>query len=231
VNLRAAAQRREGATATWKESDAMKSRWPAAAAVLLLGASVVPAQRLEVTPLIGVQWNGSVDYTARNYTKADIGNALTYGFAAGVYVSTTVSLEFMWNRSTPDLAGTPLSGGAPVKLFQLNTNQYFGNVLFHFGGQEDRTRPYILVGMGATHFSPEGPGSTSLTRPTFGIGGGVKQALARNADLRLQWRWLPTNMYTSQSDTWCGPVTGCWSMGSAHYLHSLELTAGVGFRF
>ncbi len=209
----------------------MRSRLATCATAMVLTATGLSAQTVELTPTIGGIWNGSLDYTARGYTKADIGNAVTYGFTAGIYASSNIEVEFLWNRSSSDLMGTPLNGGPETRVFRLNMSQYFGNVLFHVGGQEDRMRPYVLVGMGATHFSPAGIDASGLTRPSFGFGGGVKYFFKKGIGLRVQWRWLPINMYTSSSNTWCGPVTGCWAMGTAHYLHALDFTTGAVFRF
>jgi opacity protein-like surface antigen len=199
--------------------------------VLILAVSGLAAQQVEITPFIGGQINGGVDYSTRNYTRADLGNALTYGFAAGYSLTDIVQLEFQWNRSDTDVSGTPVGGGPPAKVFRVAANQFSGNVLFHLAGKEEQLKPFLLIGGGAGVFSPDAPGTNSLTRPVLGFGGGVKYFVTKNIGLRVQMRWLPINMYSSQSGTWCGPITGCWSMGSEHYLHSLEFTTGVGFRF
>lgn len=198
---------------------------------ILLAASGLAAQQLEITPMIGGQLNGGVDYSARNYTRAELGNALTYGFAAGYSLSDIVQVEFQWNRSATDVNGTPAGGGPQTKVFRMTMNQYSGDVLFHLAGREDRLKPYLMVGGGASHFAPDLPGTTGLTRPVLSFGGGIKYFITKKVGLRAQMRVLPVNMYSSQSNTWCGPITGCWSMGSEHYLHSLEFTTGVGFRF
>ena len=156
---------------------------------------------------------------------------MTYGFAAGYSLSDIVQLEFQWNRSSTDLNGVPPNGGPQTKVFNMRVNHFFGDVLFHIAAKEDRLKPFLLIGGGASIFSPDAANTGSLTRPALGFGGGIKYFATRKVGLRLQMRWLPINMYTSKSSTWCGPITGCWSMGSDHYLHSLELTTGVGFRF
>ncbi|HTS65819.1 MAG TPA: hypothetical protein VMH28_27545 [Candidatus Acidoferrales bacterium] len=199
--------------------------------VLLLAAGVIRGQRLEVSPLIGGRVSGSIDYTSAGYSRVDIGNSLAYGFAAGYFLSSSVEAEFQWSRGISDVLATPKSGGPAVKVFGMATGQYFGNFVFHLRGQEERCRPFILVGAGASHFAPDSPATNSLTRPSLGLGGGVKYYFRKNVGLRTQVRWLPINMYTSSSNTWCGSITGCWSMGSAHYLQSLEFMTGVSFRF
>ena len=199
--------------------------------LLLLGGGGALAQRIEIGPIVGGLINGGVDYTTANYTRADIGNGFTYGFTAGYSLSSSVQVEFEWSRATTDLLGTPKAGGANTKVFALNTGHYFGNFVFHLRGHEERLRPFLLVGAGGTRFAPDAPNTTSFTRPSFGFGGGAKYNIAKRVNFRAQLRWLPVNMYTSGTNTWCGPVTGCWSMGHSHYLHSVEIMTGLGFRF
>ena len=199
--------------------------------VLILGAVGLSAQQVEVTPFIGGQWNGSIDFSTKNFHRVDLKNALVYGAAGGVSLSSVVLVEFMWNRSGTNLMGAPNTGGQDTKLFRVNMNQYFGNILFHFGKMEDRLRPFVMVGIGGTRLSPDVADTNSLTRVSFGFGGGVKYFFTKKVGLRAQWRWLPVNMYTTTSNIWCGPITGCWSTGTAHYLHSLDYTTGLTFRF
>jgi opacity protein-like surface antigen len=198
---------------------------------LILTASGLAAQPVQLTPFVGAQLNGAIDYHSHNFNRIDVGSALVYGVAGGVSVSNLVQFEFQWNRSTPDVTGTPANGGPDVHVFRMTTDQYYGNVLFHFGGQESRVRPYILLGGGASHFAPDMPDTSGLTRPAFAVGGGLKYFFTKNVGLRLQMRWLPINMYTTSSNTWCGPVSGCWSMGTEHYLRSIDYSTGLVFRF
>ena len=176
-------------------------------------------QKFELTGIIGGQLNGGLDLSTSLFRRIDVQNGLTRGLGAGYRLSDHSTIEFMWTYNKADTVAQPVGGGADIKVFVLDSNQYFGNFLFHFAGSEKQVRPFLLVGLGATRFAGA-------------VGGGVKYNFSRWFGLRLQAKWSPTYITTTKAGYWCDPFWGgCWAVGDNHYLHELDGTAGLTFRF
>ena len=73
----------------------------------------------------------------------------------------------------------------------------------------------MLVGIGATHYSPGDPVTLPATTPLTSIdsatkfawtlGGGVKVYPAEHVGLRLNARWTPTYIKSDAEGLWCDP--------------------------
>lgn len=68
------------------------------------------------------------------------------------------------DHNKADTLAQPTSGGANLKVFSLNTNQYRGDFVVHFKDPESRLRPYLLLGAGATYIAPDRSQENSTTR-------------------------------------------------------------------
>jgi len=118
-----------------------------------------------------------------------------------------------------------------TRLFDAAISQYHGNVLLHFLEPESRWRPYALFGLGGTRFDPDDEDISSLSRFSFGFGGGLKVNFTDHIGARVQGRVTPTYL-TSSRAIFCDTFFGVCYIGEvAHYVAQGELTAGVSFRF
>lgn len=134
-------------------------------------AAMAVAQKFEVTAFIGGQSNGGIDLSTTLFRRIDVQNGKTRGLSAGYLLGDRYGVEFMWAYNNADTLAQPRGTGSDIRVFTLDTNQYFGNFQYHFAGREKSLRPFLLVGGGATNLSPARQGVTSATRFAFDVGG------------------------------------------------------------
>ena len=158
----------------------------------VLTAPTAWAQRgIEVTPFIGGQSNGGVDLSTPLYKRIDVQNGLNYGVRASYAIgSKYTAVEFMWNHNQASTVAQPTNGGANLKLFNLNGNQFLGDFVVHFKDGDSRLRPFILLGAGSTTLAPDRNQVSSITRFAWAFGGGVKYSFSRHVGIRLQAKWV-----------------------------------------
>jgi opacity protein-like surface antigen len=191
------------------------------------------AQNVEITGYGGGQVNGGLDLSTTAFRRLEVGNSANYGVILGYLVGDHLGVEFQWNRNQADTTAQPLLGGADVKLFSLNSNQYMGNFLFHLTPKEARFRPFGFFGLGANNLSADRAHVDSTTKFAWALGAGAKFNMGKHFGLRGQIRWAPTYITTtSDGGVWCDPFWGgCWASGDTHYLHEFDTTGGITFRF
>jgi len=190
------------------------------------------AQNFEISGHIGRQFNGGIDLSTSLFQRIDVADSTNYGATAGYLFGEHYGVEFQWNHTRADTSAQPFGGGSSVKIFTLNQNQYMGNFVFHFTGQESRLRPFAFFGLGASDLSTNRNGVSGATRFAFAFGGGAKYYLSRHLGLRGQAKYSPTYLTTTNGGYWCDPFWGgCWVVGNDHYLHEFDLSGGIMLRF
>ena len=210
----------------------MGSRLLWAIICMILAATMASAQNFEVTPFIGAQTNGGLDLSTLFFRRIDVQNGKTYGLSAGYLLGNRYGIELTWAYNKADTVAQPNGGGSDIRIFTLDTNQYFGNLLVHFADRQKSLRPFLLAGVGATNLSPARDGVNSTTRFAFDLGGGVKYNFNRRLGLRLQAKWSPVYITTTKAGYWCDPFWGgCWVVGDNHYLNEFDGTVGLTLRF
>ena len=200
--------------------------------VVTLAAAMASGQNFEVTASVGGQLNGGLDLSTTSFHRIDVQNGLVYGLGGGYLLGDHMGVEFTWAYNKADTVAQPRGGGPEKKVFTLDTNQYFGNFLFHFARREKPLRPFVLVGGGATNLSPALDGVNGTTRFAWALGGGAKYNFSRWLGLRFQAKWSPTYITTTTAGYWCSPSWGgCWAVGDNHFLNEFDATAGITVRF
>jgi opacity protein-like surface antigen len=199
----------------------------------LAPAFVFAQHNFEVGGYAGGQINGGADLSTTIFHRLEVGNGVNYGVTAGFLLGEHGGVEFQWNHNSADTVGQPIGGGTSVTLFNLSANQYMGNFLLYAKDREAKTRPFLLLGLGATSLSTDVHAVQGSTRFTFAIGAGAKYNMAKHLGLRGQIRYAPTYLTTtSNGGYWCDPIWGgCWVSGNSHYLNEVDFTGGVTFRF
>jgi len=201
-------------------------------AILTLMVPAALCQNFEVTGQVGGQFNGGLDLHDSLFHRIDVQNGVNYGVTAGYLFGEHMGLEFQWNRNKSGTTGQPIGGGNSIKLFDLTSNQYMGNFLFHLADKETKMRPFAFFGLGANALSPDASGVRGATRFVFSLGGGAKYNMSEHWGLRGQFKWSPTYITTTDGGIWCDPFFGgCWVIGNDHYLHEFDVSGGVTFRF
>jgi opacity protein-like surface antigen len=212
----------------------MQGRLVLAAMILVTCAESARAQRVEVQPFVGARFGGgfTVDEPIPGGTRPvdlNIESGLAWGLTVGVDVTESAGVEFMWSRQESSMSAE--SAAVPkTKLFDASVAQYHGNMLVYFSDRDVKTRPYFLVGFGATNFDPAQEGVDGATKFSFGLGAGVKVNFSPRLGARAQFRWTPTYVSTS-NELFCDAFGFCYVIGVADYLNQGEVTGGITFRF
>jgi hypothetical protein len=201
---------------------------------LLATAPAALAQKWEV----GVAGGGSF-YTSQTF-KSAVGNAdasLSNGLAASAWLgnnSSVVSGELRYDYEKSDLK---LSSGGTNVSFGAQTNAIHYDFVLHFAPSESHVRPFVAAGAGVKVFSGTGKEQafqplsnialltkTSELKPLISVGGGVKIALSRAVQLRLEAHDFLTPFPKSVIAPTPGSQIGGW-------LSDFVVMAGLSFTF
>jgi opacity protein-like surface antigen len=164
------------------------------AVVLLLaaGAADVQAQTIEITPLVGYRFGGSLEAAApgtggasETSRELEVDDAAAFGVHLGYRVGEG-EIELLYARQDSQLQTAGLFTGVPAFDLALETWQLGGNYLF--GEDDARVRPFVGVGLGLTRLLPEPSGLSDETRFSASFGAGVKLWLGRHFGIRLEGR-------------------------------------------
>jgi len=203
---------------------------------LLAPSTAVVAQekKWELSGNVGYKFGGGFETRRLDEDlKGSFQAGVNYGASIGYNFNPQFMLEAAWNRQDSALDVQPLSGGNKTEAFGLNIDQYHGNFIWHAYNRNPNFKPYFLLGLGATTFSPKGVDIDSETKFSFALGGGMKYATSDSFGLKLQGRWTPTYINSSPGGIWCDPFFPfyCYQLSSAHYASQFDVTAGVVFKF
>jgi opacity protein-like surface antigen len=199
--------------------------------------------KVEFTGLVGWTLSDGVSgdpYKAGNgktYDRVDPDDSMNFGFSLGFFLSPSAEVGFLWRRQATALT---LSGINSVdKLADINIDGYHGYGAYYFGDPEGKVRPYIMGGLGMTHYG--GISFTKASGQTADVSGnsqfsttwgaGVKVNASPNVGLKLGMQWTPTYIKSDAEGWWCDPWFGCYVVGSAQYSNQIEFTGGIAFRF
>jgi opacity protein-like surface antigen len=198
--------------------------------------------KVEFTGLVGWTLSDGVSgdpYKAGNgktYDRVDPDDSMNFGFSLGFFLSPSAEVGFLWRRQATALT---LSGNSVDKLADINIDGYHGYGAYYFGDPEGKVRPYIMGGLGLTHYG--GISFTKASGQTADISGnsqfsttwgaGVKVNASPNVGLKLGMQWTPTYIKSDAEGWWCDPWFGCYVVGSSQYSNQFEFTGGIAFRF
>lgn len=212
--------------------------------VIVLTAANVSAQdpRAEISATAGWTFSNGVSSDS-SVTVPNVGtfnsiepeNAFSWGLRVGFFAGENSEVGFLFNQQPTKI---DLRGTSTVVVGDMKINNYHGYYAYNFGEADAEVRPYILFGLGATHYSDMaatvGGTSQDITGETrfSGTGAfGVKVYPDENVGIRFEARWTPTYITSTAAGWWCDPYWGCYTVGNAHYAHQFELAAGISFRF
>ena len=188
---------------------------------LLFLAAPASAQRFEAAGLFGYTTSGGLDPVARELESYEIGGGFTWAAEFGYFFSPHFGVEASWTQREGALTLATSSGTG--ELFEIDLRQLLGNIVYQWGEENAKVRPFVLGGLGATFFGADDvPGETKLA---WAVGGGAKFSLHRKLGVKVQARYNPTLLNDESSD-FCDPFGFCASSVS-----SFELLSGVVFRF
>jgi opacity protein-like surface antigen len=206
--------------------------------LMLSGVSAAHAQKeYEITPFFGGRVGGIIDESAVGNPNVDylrIKNSENYGIMAGVTFWGNFEGEFMWNRQPTSLSSHNPSDGTLTFLSNMNLDMYQGDILYHFKPSDSKFRPFIVAGLGLSHFGvPPVNGQSVLgfsNRFSFNLGGGVKYFFTPHVGLRLEARWSPTDTTQGQGE-FCDEFGNCFPTTITNKAEQGQANIGLIFRF
>jgi opacity protein-like surface antigen len=208
------------------------------AVVWLCGVSSAQAQKeYEVTPFFGARVGGNIDESSQNISNVDylkIKNSENYGIMAGVTFWSHFEAEFMWNRQPTSLSSHNPNDGTYTFLSNMNLDMYQGDILYQFSSSDSKFRPFIVGGLGVSHFGvPPVNGQSVLgfsNRFSYNLGGGIKYFFTPHVGLRLEARWSPTDTTQGQGQ-FCDEFGNCYSTAITNKAEQGQANIGIIFRF
>jgi opacity protein-like surface antigen len=193
------------------------------------------AATIEIMPLVGYRLNGSRELAGPTNNRLDLMDKPIVGGSVGYLTKDQGEIELAWTHSNTQ-AEVERAGGLPTDRFDVKVDQFHIN--FMAMTDPEPWQPFVLVGLGATRFSPS-VNRSSTTRFSFALGGGAKWILNDYVGLRFDARWTPvlaqrgTHFFCDDSGT-----GECYSTENNSYvsktlpfLNNFEFTTGLLFRY
>jgi hypothetical protein len=221
----------------------MIGRTTAAAALFALTAAGASAQdhRFEIgggagyTNSDGVSFDNVRALDGNVYNGIEPKDSFAWRLNLGYFATEQVEVGFLFSQQKSTLS---VLGTRDREIGDMGVQNYHGYFAYNFGEADAGLRPYLLAGLGATHYGgvPFTVGSTS--RETSGntqfsstFGAGIKFYPGPRFGINLGARWTPTYIKSDAEGWFCDPYWGCYVVGDAQYSNQFELTGGIVIRF
>jgi len=203
------------------------------AAVMALSLALpeaASARAWELFPFAGYTAKAEIDGAGSVVPgQVTVDGGLAAGFALGTTTPQNVGIEAMWTHQWSGITYKP-TGEPSMAVMDMAIDQIHANFLFYAPGQPYApTKPYFLVGLGANIFNPSNETAESQTEFTWALGVGVKRQVNEKVGLRVQLRYTPTYLSSSDEGYWCDPYYGCYSVYDSNYLDQWDFTGGLVF--
>jgi opacity protein-like surface antigen len=215
----------------------LRSLFLFATVLLLCSATTASAQyywseryHIEITPFGGSRFGGIVQLNPNpsNINYFTIKSTWDYGVMGDFTLFPNLQAEFMWNRQPTELGAHNFFTGITTEAGNATLDMYQFSLLYEFLPPEARFKPFIVTGLGFTHFSTNGTLSFDNSF-SYNVGGGVKYFFTRHLGVRLEARYSPSQTTTSNA-VFCGPF-GCFAGTVSNYAHQGQANLGVILRF
>ena len=218
-----------------------RTLWMASILTLATATSWAQDPRVEISGTAG--WTFSDGVSGQSVTVPGIGSfnrvdpqdAFSWGLRLGFLATENVEVGFLFDQQSTRLE---IGGTSTFELGDLSLRNYHGYFAYNFGDGDATTRPYVLVGLGATQYGTLNVSAGGLQRDIdgntrfSGTGGvGVKIFPSPRFGIRLEGRWTPTYIKSDAVGWWCDPFWGCYVVGDAQYANQWELGGGITLRF
>jgi hypothetical protein len=150
----------------------------------------------------------------------------SYGASFGVLLPEDGEVEVRWARQDSYIHSEDITPQVPRQRVILD--QFHGDFSREFFVEDwgPRAKPFAMLSVGATHVSSTT--STSFTRFSFGIGGGIRFYANRHFGFKVQAEWVPV-LVNPQVAFICGG--GCVVHVASTLGSQGEILAGPILRF
>jgi hypothetical protein len=187
----------------------------------LVTFSLSYSQQIEITPIMGYMFGGSI----RGYeAEASLDDNINFGGSLGFEVEDLTWAEFTYIRQNSTAHINRYGFFESQRDIEIATSYY------HLGmtreSQEGDVTPFGSVSMGFTVFNPKEQGLSNRTFGSMNFGAGVKVKIGEAFGIRLQGR-LMVPVAFSAGTLWCG--TGGCGLGYASYATMVQGDFSLGF--
>ena len=204
---------------------------PRAIGALLLGlllaapAAARADRGIEITPYAGFRFGGSFDDNTTG-GSLDVDPAGSFGLILDLAATGETQYELFYGYQRTELSGSGTFGGTPLFDLDLHYLHLGGTYLF----PEERVRPYLAGGLGATFLVPDGEGLGAKAYFSLSLGGGVKIPLTGRIGLRVEGRGFLTILPES-TEIFCVSSGGaaCRVSVQGDLLGQVLLRGGISF--
>lgn len=210
----------------------MKKMLPLVLSALLLAPAAVMAQQIEVSGMAGYRFSsgiGSLQIGTLPVNDVRVENGVAFTLGVSYKTSLQTEGELEWSHQSSKL--TYMIGSGPTLTYG-NINVDTIHAAIHMGPErafDQKFWPYALASLGVTILGPSG--ASSVTRFTWTIGGGFKYWATDRFALRLEGRWMPTYLFSTDAGIWCDPYYGCWQATNSIYLQQVDISGGITYKF
>lgn len=199
-------------------------------AALAAPMSLVHATDFEITPLIGYRFGGQLHDASVDQDR-DIQAHSSFGLALDLQKTPDTQWEITYSRQKTSVE--PLSGAAAPGQVDLTVDYVqLGGTYFYSENGHEGADPYVVGGLGITHFSPSSAGLDDRYAPSLNIGLGLRVPLTPKVLLRFEGRGYVTFIDTKGSIFCKSDAAGaaCTIHARASGLWQIEALVGIAFR-
>ena len=167
------------------------------------------------------------------YNRIDPKDSIKWGLNFGYLATEQAEVGFQFSRQNSKLT---VGGTNTTDVGDMGILNYHGYVAYNFGEADTKVRPYVLIGVGATHFPSVDIPRTQFQTPSntkFSTtwGTGVKFFTSPKFGIKVGAQWTPVYLKSDANGWWCDPWFGCYVVGDAQYSNQLDILGGVVFKF
>ena len=199
-------------------------------------SSTQTKRNIEITPFGGSRFGGVINTNSGGISPIDeftIKSTWDYGVIGDIDLLPDslpgLQGEFMWSQEPTELGAHNATTGITLPAGKLTLNNYQWGIDYNLGARTSRLKPFVVAGMGFTHFSS--PGTLPFdNKLSFNLGGGVKYFVVRHAGVRFDFRWVPSRT-TSHVETFFDPFFGFFNANVNDYAQQFQANLGLIFRF
>jgi opacity protein-like surface antigen len=185
-----------------------------------------PPPEFELTAFLGYRLGGSFDVEGSG-GSVQANDDLAYGVGLSVRLDETERMGLFYSKQTTTIHSSSGLGrtGLTVEYFHLDETAVSEPFLIF--------TPYLTGALGVTVLSVDAPGSSSDTRFSIAVGGGLRIPVRPQFDVRLEGRAYMTFINTNSS-VFCAPEsTGgvCALRTSSSVFPQYEFLIGAAYTF
>jgi opacity protein-like surface antigen len=180
----------------------------------------------EIAPFVGYRVGGGFTVTDSGQS-IDLDAHQSLGLALDVRRDEGSQYELYYGRQSTTLGAAPTFPGASLRVEYL-----------HIGGttvldDEVPGKPYLLGGLGVTHFTPDSTEGRADTRFSFSLGVGARVPLSARFSLRLEVRGYLTFSNSDTAFLCRSDQTGAFCQLHAHgsTFTQFDFLAGAAYAF